>query len=194
MNFLDESKQEMIDDTKYYWKGSYWEFLTLMSLDERGKWGEKFVYKSLLASQLDAYWDADNNTDMDDGIYDVWAMVGSSKKRIEVKTAMRGTTSASWQHENIYASEDVWDKLIFVDLDYNKLYVTILDYKEMVWDKKHPIIGKKPTLRQDNTNAYKVDTSGASLKRQIIGGLTFPHTINSSLKPLSEFIREKIIE
>jgi hypothetical protein len=194
MNFLDESKQEMIDDAKYYWKGSYWEFLTLFSLDERGKWGEKFVYKGLLSSQLDAYWDADNNTDMDDGIYDVWAMLGSAKKRIEVKTAMRGTRLVSWQHENIYASEDVWDKLIFVDLDYNKLYVTILDYKDMVWDDKHPIIMKKPTLRKDSIDAYKVDTSGKSLERTLAAGLTFSHTVGTDLEPLSEFMRKKIIE
>ena len=191
-NFIEESKNESIDDSKYYWKNSYFEFLKPLSLDERGKWGENLSHKIMLNAGLEAYWDGDNNIDKEDGIYDIWTLCSGWKKRIEVKTAMRGTTTVSWQHENIYGSPDIWDKLIFLDLDYNEFYLTIFDYDEMVWDKKNPLIGKKPTLRKDSIDAYKVDMSGTSIKNTLFAGLTFSHTIGDDLTPLCKFMREKI--
>ena len=67
-NFIEESKNESIDDSKYYWKNSYFEFLKPLSLDERGKWGENLSHKIMLNAGLEAYWDGDNNIDKEASI------------------------------------------------------------------------------------------------------------------------------
>ena len=181
-------------ECKDYWKGSYFEFLKTFSLDERGKWGERLIYKLSQNSGLESYWDGDNNTDPEDGIYDIWVLFKMLKKRIEVKTAMRGTSQDNWQHENIYGSSDIWDKLVFLDLDYGKLYLTVFDYKDMVWDERNPITGRKPTLRKDSIDAYKIDMGGASLKKTLSSGYTFQHVLGENQTPLTDFLRKKIEE
>ena len=191
---IEESKQESISECKDYWKGSYFEFLKTFSLDERGKWGERLIHKMLQNSGLESCWDGDNNTDPEDGIYDIWVLFKMLKKRIEVKTAMRGTSQDNWQHENIYGSSDIWDKLVFLDLDYGKLYLTVFDYKDMVWDERNPITGRKPTLRKDSIDAYKIDMGGASLKKTLSSGYTFQHVLGKNQTPLTDFLRKKIEE
>ena len=191
---IEESKQESVSECKDYWKGSYFEFLKTFSLDERGKWGERLIYKMLQNSGLESHWDGDNNTDPEDGIYDIWVLFKMLKKRIEVKTAMRGTSQDSWQHENVYGSLDIWDKLVFLDIDYDKLYLTVFDYEDMVWDKRNPIIGRKPTLRKDSIDAYKIDMGGASLKKTLSSGYTFQHVMGKDQTLLTNFLRNKIEE
>lgn len=191
MNWLNESKENAIARMQNYWEDSYFEYMTDLSLDERGRTGEENLYKLLLKAGLDVYWDADKNTTPEDGIYDLWVMLGGAKVRIEVKTAMRGTNNKTWQHEHIYKA-NVWDKLAFIDIDYDKVYFTVLDHSEMVWDEKHPVLGKKPSLREDSKDAYKVDMSKNSIQRGIDGGLTFCYTLNTDDSELIEFMREKI--
>lgn len=190
MNFLENSKNDAINNSKYYWHDSYFEYLVPLSLDERGKNGEDIVYRILKECGFDAYWDVDKNTNVEDGIYDVYILLSGKKIRIEVKTAMRGTHTESWQHENIYAS-NVWDKLVFVDIDHDKLYITVLDHSEIIWNKKHPILGKKPTLRKDNKNAYKIDMSKTSIRKGVDSGLTFCYTIGEDSSELIDFVGRK---
>ena len=191
-DLIEESKQESMDECKTYWAGSYFEFLKPFSLDERGKWGERLIYKLLQSSGSKSYWDGDNNTDPVDGIYDIWVLVEMLKKRVEVKTAMRGTLGESWQHEHVYGSPDIWDKLVFLDLDYDRLYLTVFDYEDMVWDRKNPITGRKPTLRKDSKNSYKVDMGGATLIKTLSTGYTFRHVLGEDQTLLADFLRNKI--
>ena len=67
----------------------------------------------------------DKNILNGDGIYD--ELINS--KRTEVKTATRGTSNESWQHENIYSTPDLWDKLVFIDIDLNDIYITVINIR-----------------------------------------------------------------
>lgn len=165
------------------WKNSFFEFLTFLSSDERGRYGEAML--SMLLRTMTPFkvdWDADTNIAHADGsIYDILV----NKHRVEVKTATVGYNhknkkqNNSYQHENIYEAP-VWDKLAFLDIEPNGYYLTIDNHANMPFDdSKHKILGTKGTLRKDNRSAVKFNTSKASLARGIAGGITVYIAVNS---------------
>lgn len=134
-----------------YWKGSIFEEIVQLSNDERGKWGEETLFKFIKAlTPYNVEWDEDKNISNNDGVYDIWIIFFDGKKvRIEVKTSGIGNgKTISWQHENIYSSEK-WDKLAFIDFDYSKIWITVLNYSDMSFHSRHKVFGTKPTLRND---------------------------------------------
>jgi hypothetical protein len=181
-SILDETIKEAIDNSNDSWKGSPFEPLTQLTNDERGRWGEKFLFRIISeVAKIESKWDGDCNTRPEDGgTYDI--LVNLIKKlKNEVKTAFSCEPSANWQHENIYA-KSVWDKLTFVDVDYNKIYITVLTPANMAVlfeNKQDPILGKKATLRESQEDKWKFDFSRKTLANAIKAGYTFTYDYNN---------------
>jgi len=160
------------NDVSNYWDGSPFEDVANLGADKRGQWGEELLENILIASGFDVTGTGNDNIGNDDGsVFDM----DINGERTEVKTSIAET---QFQHENIYA-ENKWDKIVFIDVSYDIIYFTVLDYDEMVFDDRHPILGRKPTLRQAREDAYKFDFGPATLRKGIAGGLTFAYDISN---------------
>jgi hypothetical protein len=195
-NLLKKLKKETLLKSNLFWKGSEFEYLinTGLSSDNRGKWGENFINKLINAyTDFNSVWLADGNTSHNDGsIFDILI----NKYRTEIKTATSGMDSRrnrltyTFQHENIY-EENIWDKLILLDVEPSGFYITVLNHSEMVFgDDRHPILEKKSTK---HLSAWKFDTSLSVLKRGIENGLTIylsMDEIEKSTKKLSDFLNK----
>lgn len=182
LSVLNNSINVAVDSSNDSWKGSIFEPLTKLSNDERGKWGESFLFDLILKeAKIESTWDGDSNTRPEDGgTYDI--LVNLAKKlKNEVKTAFSCAKSANWQHENIYA-KSVWDKLTFVDVDYDCIYITVLTPENMInlfKNEKDPILGKKATLREAQEDKWKFDFSRVTVSNAIAAGYTFCYNINN---------------
>ncbi len=184
-NLIDESVNYSYDNRDTSWIGSRFEKLIYLQNDERGKWGEKFLFDLIMrVSKIESKWDGDCNTNPEDGgIYDI--LVNPTRKlRTEAKTAFSHDSDSearNWQHENIYA-KSVWDKLVFLDVDYDKLYLTVLTPENMEYlfkNEKDPILGKKATLRKAQEDKWKFDCSPVTIKNAIDAGYTFCYNIDN---------------
>lgn len=194
---LDAIKEKIIART--YWVGSPFEFLaTRGGPDDTGEWGEMYLMDMI--SQLtyfDIQWDGCKNK-RPDGTYDLWFYLDGKKIRIEVKASRYGK-SESWQHENIIREGDPCDKLVFVDFEYSKSWVTILDYNtELFFDMQHPVFGTTPCLRDKKTSKsrkdkYKWDFRRLQIERGIENSLTYCHDLtNPDFQSFSEFLFSKL--
>jgi hypothetical protein len=192
--FLVESIETAYENRKDLWEDSPFRQITLLSNDERGKWGEGVVYGIINnLTDLNVEWDGDTNTNQDDGVYDIVITRNHSKKktRVEVKTASRGNCrTANWQHENIYSSNK-WDKLIFFDFDLFGFYLTVIDYSELTFDVRHPVFGRKPTLRNNQDDKYKMDFGNLQQQKGLDSGYTFWYDITN---PDEEGLRNHLIK
>ena len=175
-SIIDETIQEAVDNASDLWKGSPFEPLIKLTNDERGRWGEKFLFRSINeVAKIESRWDGDSNTRPEGGgTYDI--LVNLTKRlKNEVKTAFCCEKSANWQHENNYA-KSVWDKLTFCDVDYSKVYITVLMPSNMTYlfqNKRDPLLGKKATLREAQEDKWKFDYSRRTLANSIKAGYTF---------------------
>lgn len=189
VEYLCRSVETVFQNRTNLWEASPFEKLTFLTNDERGKWGEstiKFLIETLTSYEV--VWDGDKNTNQTDGTYDILI----NEKRTEIKTANGGSSNPpNWQHENII-KENVWDKLVFLDIDFFGFYVTVFDFEQIDFDKKHPVFGRTPTLRQSQTDKYKFDFG---LKQQQLGiqsGFTCFHSVgNHNADSLSQFLIDK---
>jgi hypothetical protein len=157
-------------DVSNYWEGSPFEDVATLGADKRGQWGEELLEDILVAGGFTVTGSGTTNIGNADGsVFDM----DINGERTEVKTSI---AQSNWQHENIYA-ENKWDKIVFIDVAFDVIYFTVLDYDEMEFDDKHPILGRKPTLRQAREDAYKFDFGVATLRKGIAGGLTFAYNV-----------------
>lgn len=182
LTILEETIQEAVLNSNDSWKGSYFEPLTKITNDERGRWGEKFLFRIISeVAKIESSWDGDCNTRPEDGgTYNILVNL-IRKLKNEVKTAFSCASSANWQHENIYA-KSVWDKLTFVDIDYDRIYITVLTPQNMEYlfrNEQDPILGKKATLREAQEDKWKFDFSRTTMKNAIAAGYTFCYDYNN---------------
>ena len=132
---------------KEFWENSKFEPLIHQTSDARGVWGEEFVEQILKLSNIDCVWNKDKNTNHENGIWDILVTNQSNNVRLEVKTAFKDTKNDKWQHDNIY-KENYWDKIIFVDVDYDKIYLTIQNRDDIPFDEDgHKILKMKLILK-----------------------------------------------
>ena len=170
------------ENTSKVWEGSPFEFMSNWSNDERGKFGEEWLFTVCMeVANLKCQWDGDRNTrPKGGGTYDLIVNLIKRLKN-EVKTAMCCDSSANWQHENIYA-KSVWDKLTFLDFDYDKIYITVLLPSNMTYlfrNESDPILGKKATLRESQQDKWKFDYSRRTVANSIKAGYTFTYDWNN---------------
>jgi len=187
-----------------YWSGSIFESVTHFSTDYKGKFGEELLFNVIKDNtNIPVEWDEDQNTNNNDGVYDLfWYLHNGKKMRVEVKTSGRTFSSkkgkpTGWQHENVYFSNNEWDKLVFIDYDANDVvFFTIVDYNQVVKDNKLDLslIGLKGGHQRKNEKGKaKVDSSMTSLQKGIDNKVTFEYDFNNpDNEGLSNFLEEKL--
>ena len=185
-NYVSKSK-------KNFWDGSPFEPLLKVGLDERGEWGEELIYTILTnETSLDVHWEGNKNTDREDGsIWDILiSSIGVETKsfRTEVKTAMRGSSKDTWQHEKIVESP-CWDKIIFIDLDYNGIWFTVQNHNDIPFgNSKHKILDIVSTPCK---GGWKFDLSGHRISKLQDIGCSYYYDMNTNdnekLKEFFEF-------
>ena len=184
-----------------YWSGSLFEEATQASTDGKGKIGEFFIHKVIKDyTGIPVQWDEDSNTSNDDGVYDLfWYLHNGKKVRVEVKTSGRTVSNGKpigWQHENVYFSDNKWDKLVFLDYDRNDvMFITVVDYDMVVKDNMIDlsIFGKKAHQRKNEEGKAKVDFSLKSIRKGIDAGVTFEYDFNSTHpEELALFLLKKL--
>ncbi len=195
----------LIEDYKKsasYWSGSIFESVTHFSTDYKGKFGEELLYNIIKDNtDIPVEWDEDQNTNNDDGVYDLFWYLhnGKKKMRVEVKTSGRTVANGKpigWQHENVYFSDNKWDKLVFIDYDANDVvFFTIVDYNQVVKDNTLDLslFGKKGHQRKNEEGKAKVDFSMKSIQNGIDSNVTFKYDLNNpNDELLALFLIEKL--
>ena len=194
----------LIEDYKKsasYWSGSIFESVTHFSTDYKGKFGEELLFNVIKGNtNIPVEWDEDQNTNNNDGVYDLfWYLSNGKKMRVEVKTSGRTVANGKpigWQHENVYFSDNKWDKLVFIDYDANDVvFFTIVDYNQVVKDNTLDLslFGKKGHQRKNEEGKAKVDFSLRSVQNGIDNKVTFNYDFNNpDNEGLSNFLEEKL--
>ena len=194
----------LIEDYKKsasYWGGSIFESVTHFSTDYKGKFGEELLYNIIKDNtDIPVEWDEDQNTNNDDGVYDLfWYLHNGKKRRVEVKTSGRTVANGKpigWQHENVYFSDNKWDKLVFIDYDANDVvFFTIVDYNQVVKDNTLDLslFGKKGHQRKNEEGKAKVDFSMKSIQNGIDSNVTLKYDVNNpNNEELINFLNEKL--
>ena len=204
MNPIKTIATTLIEDYKKsvsYWSGSIFESVTHFSTDYKGKYGEELLYNIIKDNtDIPVEWDKDQNTNNNDGVYDLfWYLYNGKKRRVEVKTSGRTVANGKpigWQHENVYFSDNKWDKLVFIDYDANDVvFFTIVDYNQVVKDNTLDLslFGKKGHQRKNEEGKAKVDFSMKSIKNGLDNNVTFEYDFNNTNNELlALFLIEKL--
>jgi hypothetical protein len=171
LSLVQEQINSSIINSQNRWLGSPFEPIVRLSNDERGKFGEELVNSIALKTNLPVVFEGDANTNNQDGVFDILI----NNQRCEVKLATLDVNN-SFQHENLYA-DSVWDYVIFVDVVQQGIYFTILRYDEFNVNEKHPIFGRKPSLRRSQSDKFKFDLSLKSMDRGLACGLTVKYNV-----------------
>lgn len=142
------------------WADSIFEDAIKLGADKRGELGEKWVSDWIGLTDAIVNEDITTKTLKEDGHYDMKV----NGKRLEIKTAYRGSSNG-WQHENVYKA-DVCDINIFVDIDFNQIYLTFVKREEIPFGQPNDFFGKRKraTLRAGKTDGYKFDFSNTQIK------------------------------
>ncbi len=196
----------LIEDYKKsasYWSGSIFESVTHFSTDYKGKFGEELLYNIIKDNtDIPVEWDEDSNTANDDGVYDLFWYLHNNKnrkRRVEVKTSGRTVANGKpigWQHENVYFTDNKWDKLVFLDYDATDvMFITIVDYDQVVKDNTLDLslFGKKGHQRKNEEGKAKVDFSMKSIQNGIDSNVTLKYDVNNpNNEELINFLNEKL--
>lgn len=178
------------------WIGSKYEFIKNAGTDATGKIGEEFIYELLKKTfqNIDIIWEQDKNTNQNDGIYDI-KMVSiplSFFSRIEIKTATLGK-SESYQHEKLLGKK-YCDKILFLDINPNSYYITILDVNEIDFEGlEKGVLGKKLTIRTTG-NQTKLDFSKKSIEIGLkLGKTIYIENENKNREEIINFLKKNLL-
>lgn len=174
-NLFQKVKKITLENSNNIWKNSPFEFLrTTLTSDERGKWGENLTYELIKGlTDYEVIWDGDKNIKRKDGsIYDILV----NNKRLEVKTATKGSSNDVWQHDNIY-EENVWDVILFIDVNLFGIHFTIMSHSDIPFGlDKHKLINKKSTR---HLSGWKFDLSINQIKILEKNSISFYYDYNN---------------
>jgi hypothetical protein len=180
------NKYYKLDKISNPWIGSKYEYIRDAGTDITGKIGEEFIYELFLKifDGWEIFWDKDKNTGQKDGVYDI-KLINSKYNitlRIEVKTATQGK-DGGFQHEKILGNE-FCDKLLFLDINPNDFYITILDVNEIDFNcNEKTILGRK-LHKRSNSDQTKLDFGDKTIKNGLKLGKTIYITDDENLKQI----------
>ena len=109
-------------------------------------------------------------------------------KKVEIKTARMGV-HGGFQHESLRSYG--CDYFAFIDIYPNHIVLTVLSSK-FNFNKRHPIIGRKPHLRKGTTNVYKFDFGPKSHKNAINAGVAMKIDDKTKDRDIEKFINKMI--
>lgn len=177
------------------WVNSPYREFHKLSIDSRGKTGEIIISKAIKAYNSPAITIEEDVSDVNakgDGVhYDIKI----NGQLIEIKTAYRGNSATpTWQHENLYRT--CADMAIFLDFDYEGLYLSVIPTDLLPLGKDSEIFGRKHgTLRKNKDDGYKLDFSCTTFKNLIDNGFSWYFDADvATMENLGEYITERILE
>ncbi len=191
--FIEKIKEQKEKESeKNIWNESIYEDLRKLQSNNIGKIGESFLQNICDESNIDANIDGTKTKKIGGGTGD-----GIIKKSsVEIKTAHRGCSGSSFQHE---LGEKPWlsDYLIFIDVDPGYIYLTILKnfdedhYKS--GNKCTPFFPTKSVTWRKKSGAFKLDTTSKINESNIAKKYTFKVTDQTKISEIGEFINQSIL-
>jgi hypothetical protein len=182
-------KQKDKEEKKDIWCYSPYKDLVKMQSNNVGNVGEEFINNICRITNIPANC---NGTKMKkiggDGFI--------NNVIVEIKTAIQGSSSESFQHE---LGEVPWkyaEYLIFIDISPNCIYLSIIkNFDEFIYKNKKKLVcfpTKSITWRK-RTGAFKLDTTIKINEKSILDGNTIKITPLTSNKDIGIFINSIII-
>ena len=180
--------------SKDLWADSPYRELLKLTIDQRGKIGEKIISDAIHQANNPRINVEEDITDVnlkgDGNHYDIKI----NGQLIEIKTAYRGAGD-SWQHENLYKSAATMS--LFLDFDYHGIYISIFPQTILPLGKDSEVFGRKHgTLRQNKDDGYKLDFSLTTFKNFAKYDNTYSIYLDAdeaSLEDIGNFITERIL-
>jgi len=185
MNLLKSvsDKNYFEQDKKDIWKQSYYKNINLCKNDYVGRIGEQFIEETCKLQNIPTIYNKKKETG--DGIYDIIIYC----KKVQIKTAKRGTSNNTFQHECL--SNNSCDYHIFVDVSPHYFYISVIPK----FDLREPckIFGKKATLRKKTNDVFKFDLTEKQLKKGISKNFTLKIDENVSSIQIGNFIKSHFL-
>jgi len=185
---ITNQEKEKEKDYNLMWKNSEYKLLLSMKPNNIGLIGEKFIEHVCKVNKIDVQITGSTvkNAEIGDLI---------KTKTIEIKTALQGSTSPSFQHE---LGETPWlaEYILFIDISPDSIYLTIFKNfeKDHYMNKKRcdPFFPSKTVTRRKNVGAFKLDTTLKINQSNILNGHTMKFTDNTSFEEIGKFINDSI--
>lgn len=196
MNTMVEKMKNFIEEqSENPWDTATFKDIFNLTNDARGKFGELVISNLIHYLNWDIQIDVSDESVRLDGHYDIKAL----DKRIEVKTACRGSKTNVWQHEPLYdnTTYDACDIIIFLDFDYHDYYVTICKSEDLPLGGRSNVKmfgNKHGTLRKNKDNGYKFDFSRTTINTALKAGICKQFNANDSFEIVAQWLNKCFME
>ena len=186
---IQEQKQK--EEAQDIWKDSPYKDLVKLQSNNVGNVGEQLIGSICKASGIDADCDGTKTKQIGGGEGD-GKIMGIP---VEVKTAVQGSSSRTFQHE---LGEVPWNPqyMMFVDIAPQLIYLTIFkNVAEAMYKskKKLPCFPTKSVTWRKGKGAFKLDTSLKINERSIENGHAIKITQTTPMEAIAAFIKGKIL-
>ena len=146
-----DAKADEVQKKDVWHKAGLFNRLKAISVDSRGKVGEKFIAQCLVALGHKA--EINRATDRTSKHWDVLV---NNKIKLEIKTATVGKTGRNFQHDNIEKDRD-YHALVLLDIAPSAIYVTAAPKDTLPFNKPNALwtVHDKCMHRRAQSIAYK---------------------------------------
>ena len=186
IEIINEQKEK--ENRVDIWKNSIFKSLPNLQSNNIGNVGELFLGKICEIQQIDSEIDGTKTKMVGGGAGD--GIING--KTVEIKTAHRGGSNTSFQHE---LGEFPWhaDYMAFIDVDPICVYMTIFpnfteeQYKTCV--RCEPYLPTRSFCWRKKSGAFKLDTTPKLNEQAILNGHTIKITEDTQFDTIGEFIQ-----
>ena len=185
------NKQKEKEENNNIWKNSKFQDLVKLQSNNVGIVGEELINNLCKLANILANLNGVKTKQIGGGNGDGEIM----GKTVEIKTAMQGSKTTSFQHE---LGEVPWkaNYMLFNDFAPNCIYITIfqnIDEHTYKNDKKIPCFPTKKITWRKHTGAFKLDTSIIINEKNITNGNCIKIKPDTKIEDFAAFIRSRIV-
>lgn len=190
INLISEQRKK--EEASDIWKDSPYKDLVRLQSNNVGIVGESFINDICKSAGIPSACDGAKTKQVGGGEGDGTIMDIS----VEIKTAHRGSTSPSFQHE---LGEVPWKGskyMIFVDISPDCIYITIFKTPDEATCKSGEKLEYFPTKSitwRKGKGAFKLDTTVSINEESIKRGYAIKITPTTSNEDIASFIRKSIV-
>jgi len=190
LNIINQQKEK---ETRVdIWKNSIFKSLPNLQSNNIGNVGEIFLGRICETQQIESEIDGTKTKMVGGGAGDGTI----NGKTVEIKTAHRGGSNMSFQHE---LGEYPWhaDYMAFIDVDPICVYMTIFpnfteeQYKNCV--RCEPYFPTRSFCWRKKSGAFKLDTTPKLNEQSILNGHTIKITEDTSFDAIGDFIKRIVL-
>lgn len=171
------------------WNNSPYKELLDLTIDGRGWIGEQICSEACKTTSLTI--DEDVSDVNEKGVnthYDIKI----NGEYIEIKTAYRDKNN-QWQHENIYKNSNSCDRVLFIDFDYEGIYISMFKITDLPLKQDSIFFpNKHATLRQNKDDGYKLDFSRRTLSNFNNNHSQFFTSAEATFENIGKFIEKEL--